>query len=932
MASFAPLYDVIRGGNNSRPFRRAMRARERRSKAGAAGPGWEKLVDQAGDAKSATPLPFPQSTRTECYCANFVWKATGRKARPAPPTFRRWHKTPMLRQVFSHLPAVEPLTTKDRLLRVMDAYARSSGRTLEQLGVPDTFLVEPRSGKAPKEWRGWADFLASHAKHAAVPGARNLWLVKPASANRGIGIQVIDGVEAAKDILTGVAGRASMGVKGTWVVQKYIENPLLVAGRKFDLRVWALATDEGDVFIHGPGYVRTSSEAFDMSTTDRRVHLTNYCLQVKHRGEGSSFERFEPGNTLSWSQLAAYLGQVAMGRRCHTAAATPPADAHADPDGAVHPSAAPDGPPCVAADGAPAQPERLDSQWPPVADAESWAAGCEAMWGAGGLWPKVTSLMAETVRALRGSKPTAGSHHGCKEYGFGDRPNASSRHRFELLGYDFMVTSDALDPAAARPLAPPAEGCTAADAAARLDMGVRLIEVNSNPSLSYQCGWHRRLVDGMCEGVVRRTIDVVMGGVAPPEGAEDADAAGDDEGLSSEDEASDAEEEDAAPAPAASRVARPARPQRHGSGEGDDSGRVSPRPTELRAAGAAGSVGAAPAAASARLASGDYAAPRGPPRGGRFPTDGSGAAVLEAYPSDPLGRRAALCSGWVPLINVHKFTPLAPPPAAPKAAPPAPAGGLRSPKAASSRGPRRRPTSRASSSAASASTASEGTNVSSTTSRQGPAKVAPGSTSRSSAAGANAARSRPPASRRPPPVACAAPAPASRHGPVSARSSTSGGGSDGRSGSRAGQGRQSGSTSLSDARMAARSEAAAGAPAAAGRPKRRLPPHPGQLRGGRAGRRSRSVGRPRLDCSAEASPRSRVAVNALVSPPRRAGAVGSLKPLRMPVASPHLSPRAVNAARQARGGGLPRRAIRQSAATAPALPTAWDTPSAHVVH
>ncbi len=48
----------------------------------------------------------------------------------------------------------------------------------------------------------------------------------------------------------------------TFVIQKYIEKPLLIGNRKFDIRIWVLVTQDMDVYIFKEGYIRTSSEEF----------------------------------------------------------------------------------------------------------------------------------------------------------------------------------------------------------------------------------------------------------------------------------------------------------------------------------------------------------------------------------------------------------------------------------------------------------------------------------------------------------------------------------------------------------------------------------------------------------------------------------------------------------------------------------------------
>jgi hypothetical protein len=48
----------------------------------------------------------------------------------------------------------------------------------------------------------------------------------------------------------------------TFIIQKYIERPLLIFNRKFDIRVWVLVDQDHDLFVFKEGYLRTSSSEF----------------------------------------------------------------------------------------------------------------------------------------------------------------------------------------------------------------------------------------------------------------------------------------------------------------------------------------------------------------------------------------------------------------------------------------------------------------------------------------------------------------------------------------------------------------------------------------------------------------------------------------------------------------------------------------------
>jgi hypothetical protein len=141
-------------------------------------------------------------------------------------------------------------------------------------------------------WRRILRVLRAAAAHSstqptlsAVP-SRNVWIVKPSGKSRGRGIACesrLSGVLARRSAEAG-ATKAAGG--GGFIAQKYLERPLLVQARKFDIRQWVLVTSWAplEAWAYAKPYLRFCAVPFSLeesNVADRFAHLSNNSVQ-KH--------------------------------------------------------------------------------------------------------------------------------------------------------------------------------------------------------------------------------------------------------------------------------------------------------------------------------------------------------------------------------------------------------------------------------------------------------------------------------------------------------------------------------------------------------------------------------------------------------------------------------------------------------------------------
>ncbi|XP_073443697.1 tubulin polyglutamylase TTLL5 isoform X2 [Dendrobates tinctorius] len=189
-------------------------------------------------------------------------------------------------QRVNHFPRSYELTRKDRLYKNVQRMQQTHGVRNFNL-LPQTFLL-------PAEYQ---DFCDSFSKD------RGPWIVKPVASSRGRGVYLVN-------------SPSQVSMEENLLVSRYISNPLLIDGFKFDVRLYVLITsyDPLVIYLYEEGLTRFATVRYDRAAKNIKnqfMHLTNYSVNKRSADYVSCDdpEVEDYGNKWSMSAMLRYVKQ-----------------------------------------------------------------------------------------------------------------------------------------------------------------------------------------------------------------------------------------------------------------------------------------------------------------------------------------------------------------------------------------------------------------------------------------------------------------------------------------------------------------------------------------------------------------------------------------------------------------------------------------------
>ena len=184
-------------------------------------------------------------------------------------------------QKVNHFPKSTEITRKDCLYKNITKMQELYGYRHFDF-IPKTFIL-------PQDFTRLAD--------EAEKGPQKFWIIKPPASSQGNGIFVTNNV-------------LEIPTRGEFIASQYINDPLLIDGYKFDLRIYLLITsiEPLRLYTYEEGLVRFATCKYSPPMANNKnnkfIHLTNYSVNKYNANFIANDDPDEDGVGSKWSLAA----------------------------------------------------------------------------------------------------------------------------------------------------------------------------------------------------------------------------------------------------------------------------------------------------------------------------------------------------------------------------------------------------------------------------------------------------------------------------------------------------------------------------------------------------------------------------------------------------------------------------------------------------
>jgi len=185
-------------------------------------------------------------------------------------------------QIVNHFPNHYELTRKDLMVKNVKRHRKEVEK---EMGSDCSSFLDfvPMTFTLPADYSLFAEEFRKNPNL--------VWIMKPTNRAQGKGIFLINKLSQVKkwSEKAKVPGAIPSQQKDAYIVSRYLDNPLLIGGKKFDLRLYVLVTSYRPLraYVYREGFARFCTVKYSNDTTDLDnlfVHLTNVAIQ-KHGEE-----------------------------------------------------------------------------------------------------------------------------------------------------------------------------------------------------------------------------------------------------------------------------------------------------------------------------------------------------------------------------------------------------------------------------------------------------------------------------------------------------------------------------------------------------------------------------------------------------------------------------------------------------------------------